>query len=174
MSILAACARTPILIGAWSGFLCASHFHYAFAETPLPSFPLYCQGPLRTVSLPVPNSGTTWTAFKWSNKGASVESAGPGECAWNDRGPRGSEIKDGYGNVICDSSGVVKSLAAGQYLAITVFRDESSDNCMRVTGVLSTGVPSPARQSLTRPPQLGGEGGGSESAVLNGQDSGKK
>jgi hypothetical protein len=170
MSIIDARARTQILISAGIGFFSTYHCDYAFAQTPH-SFPLYCQGPLRTVSLPAPNSNTTWTAFKWSSKGASVESAGPGECAWNDRGPRGSEIRDGYGNVICDSSGVVKSLAAGHYLAITVYRDESSDNCMRVTGLLST-VPSPAR-NLPQPPQAGGGQSGSESSVPNAQDPGR-
>jgi hypothetical protein len=172
-----ACARAPALMCAWVGFFSACHCHYAFAQTSH-SFPLYCQGPLSTVSLPAPNSTTSWTAFKWSSKGASIESEGPGECAWKDRGPRGSEIKDGYGNVICDSSGIVKSLPAGHYLAISVYRDESSDNCMRVTGLLSTIVPSPARAILPQPSQFGGGqspgGAGSESSVPSGQDPGRK
>lgn len=167
MSIIDARARTQILVCAWIGFFSAYPCRYAFAQTPH-SFPLYCQGPLRTVFLPAPNSNTSWTPFKWSSKGASVESAGPGECAWNDRGPRGSEIRDGYGNVICDSLGVVKSLPAGHYLAIAVYRDEGSDNCMRVKAFFST-VPSPA-QNVPPPPQAAGGGrSGSERSAPNGQ-----
>ena len=86
---------------------------YALAHADV--FPLYCQGPLDT------KSGST--PFKWASKGAGAAPPGPGECAWADRGPRGTEIKSGDGNVIAGDLGEVKSLAAGKFAEIGVFND---------------------------------------------------
>jgi subtilase family serine protease len=86
---------------------------YALARADV--FPLYCQGPLVT------KSGST--PFKWASKGAGAVAPGPGECAWADRGPRGTEIKSGDGNVIAGDLGEVKSLPAGKFAEIGVFND---------------------------------------------------
>jgi formylglycine-generating enzyme required for sulfatase activity len=102
-------------------------------ETPLPSFPLFCQGPLTTGPRSPPPSGPTSTRYKWASKGAVAENPGPGECAWADRGPRGVEIVNGEGNVICDYSGNLAGLLAGKYLEIYVHRDPAENNCMRLT-----------------------------------------
>jgi hypothetical protein len=114
--------------------VCASVFsNAAVAQTPLPSFPLYCQGPLTTGPRSPPPSGPTSTPYKWGSKGAGAENPGPGECAWADRGPRGVEMVNGDGNVICDSSGNVAGLPAGKYLEVGVYRDTTFNNCMHVT-----------------------------------------
>jgi hypothetical protein len=114
--------------------VCASAFsNRAVAQTPAPSFPLYCQGPLVTGAHSPPPSGPTSTPFKWSGTGAGAASPGPGECAWADRGPRGTEILPGDSNVICDSSGNVASLPAGKFLEVGVYRDTTFNNCMHVT-----------------------------------------
>jgi subtilase family serine protease len=78
-------------------------------------YPLYCQGPLDT------KSGST--PFKWASKAAGTAAPGPGECAWADRTPRGTEIKSGDGNVIAGNLGEVKSLSAGKFAEIGVFND---------------------------------------------------
>jgi len=122
-------ARTLALLLAG---VCASVFSIsqgAIAQ----SFPLYCHGPLTTGPHMPPPLGATSTPFKWSNKGAGAKSPGPGECAWADRGPRGSEIQHGDGNVICDPLNAMDSLAAGKYQEVCVTRDPQQDNCMKVT-----------------------------------------
>jgi subtilase family serine protease len=86
---------------------------YALARADV--FPLYCQGPLDT------KSGST--PFKWASKGAGAAAPGPGECAWADRGPRGTEIKSGDSNLIAGDLGEVKSLPAGKFAEIGVFND---------------------------------------------------
>jgi hypothetical protein len=98
------------------------------------SFPLYCKGPLHT-SPKVLANGHSSTHFKWSSQGAGAKSPGRAECAWADRGPRGTEIRKGDGNVICDFSDLLGlgGLSAGKYWEIGVFRDPSHDNCMHAT-----------------------------------------
>jgi subtilase family serine protease len=82
------------------------------------AYPLYCQGPLVTKS----GSNPT-TSFKWASKGAGAASPGPGECAWADRGPRGTEIKAGDSNTIAGDLAAVASLPAGKFAAIGVYND---------------------------------------------------
>ena len=100
-------------------------------EPSAPSYPLYCQGPLRTSSAPTP-----LTAFTWSNHGAGAGAPGPGQCAWADRGPRGIEIKTGYGNVIAGYLNGAANLRAGQYAEIGVYRDPYAGNDLVVTQIV--------------------------------------
>lgn len=76
------------------------------------SYPLYCQGPLTTIG----NS----TAFQWASVGAGSAPPGPGQCAWADRGPRGSEV---YVTVIFGPLGAVANLPPGRFAEIGVHRD---------------------------------------------------
>jgi subtilase family serine protease len=84
-----------------------------YALSGVPSYPLYCQGPLVT-------SGTL-TPFVWASQGAGTSAPGPGQCAWSDRGPRGSEIKSGNSNVISGSLGQLANLPAGKFAEIGVY-----------------------------------------------------
>jgi subtilase family serine protease len=99
-----------------------------------PSYPLYCQGPLTT-------SGTS-TKFKWASQGAGATPTGPGpsQCAWADRAPRGSEIKQpGDFNIILGQLGQLANLPRHKYMAIAVYRaparDPARDNDLVVTEV---------------------------------------
>ena len=109
-------------------------------QTPT-SYPLYCMGPLTTGPPTPPPSGPTWTPFVWSATGAGAQSPGAGQCAWADRPAGGVEIQNGNGNSICDWSGLVNGVPAGQYFEFGVYRDALHNNCMRVTRVI--GVVSP-------------------------------
>ena len=51
------------------------------------SYPLYCQGPLKTTSGSDP--------VHMGKPGADAASPGPGECAWADRLPSSAEIESG-------------------------------------------------------------------------------
>ncbi len=51
---------------------------------------------------------------------------GPGECAWADRAPSGTEIMSGNSNVISGSLHKVANLAAGKYAKIGVYKDPST------------------------------------------------
>jgi subtilase family serine protease len=106
------------------------------------SFPLYCQGPLVT------SSGLT--PFKWASTGAGTKSPGPGECAWADRAPRGTEIKAGDGNVISGQLSEVANLKSGEYAEIGVFNDSKDGNDMVVTQVVGLVKP-PFSSSPTLP-----------------------
>jgi len=105
--------------------------HLAAAQPP--SYPLYCQGPL-TTSAPTPLPiGPTTTPFVWASTGAGAQAPGPGQCAWADRAAGGPELVNGNGNVICDNVGLIASVPAGQYWEFGVYRDQASNNCMRIT-----------------------------------------
>jgi hypothetical protein len=132
-------------------FVCTSIVvmcHHAVAQggspTP-PSYPLYCQGPLHTSS-----AATPLTPFKWANTGAGAANPGAGDCAWGDRGPRGSEFQGDHGNVICGGLGPVANLAAGQYMEVGVYRNAGANNCMTVTQVIGFVQP-PFSSSPTLP-----------------------
>ena len=112
-------------------------------QTP-PSYPLYCQGPLQT-GAPLP-SGQTLTPYMWSSTGAGAQSPGAGQCAWADRAAGGLELQNGNGNVICDWSGLINGVPAGQYYEIGVYRDELHNNCMHVTRVI--GIVNPPFSSV--------------------------
>jgi hypothetical protein len=114
-------------------------------QTP-PSYPLYCMGPLTTGSPTPPPSGPTLTPYVWSATGAGAQSPGAGQCAWADRSAGGVEIQTGNGNSICDWSGLVTGVPAGQYFEVGVYRDPLHNNCMRVTRVI--GVVSPPFSSV--------------------------
>jgi len=96
-----------------------------------PSYPLYCHGPLITSI--VPKKPFTLTPFKWSSQGAGSVIPGPGECAWADRGPRGSEINSSNGNIIrtyrdafpnlSGNLNTLPNLPAGKYWELGVYRD---------------------------------------------------
>src|SRR3974390_3475720 len=103
MSVREAYMRSPFLpIGAF--LFAAASFHDAAAQSPqfVPAYPLYCQGPLTTGA---PSGGETTTPFQWASVGAGAANPAPGQCVWADRGPRGSEILPGGGDVICAFSG---------------------------------------------------------------------
>lgn len=112
-----------------------------YALSGVQSFPLYCQGPLTT------SSGLT--PFKWASQGAGAASPGPGECAWGDRAPRGTEIKSGDSNVISGTLNQVANLPAGKFGEIGVYRDPTS-NDMVVTQVVGLVSP-PFSSSPTLP-----------------------
>jgi Common central domain of tyrosinase/Polyphenol oxidase middle domain/Protein of unknown function (DUF_B2219) len=104
-------------------------------QTP-PSYPLYCMGPL-TTGPPSPSpSGPTWTPYVWSSTGAGAQNPGAGQCAWADRPASGIEIQNGNGNSICDWSGLVNGVPAGQYFEFGVYRDSLFNNCMHITRVV--------------------------------------
>jgi xanthomonalisin len=88
------------------------------------AYPLYCQGPLSTSS--------SLTPFKWAAQGAGAASPGPGECAWADRAPSGTEIKSGDSNTISGDLHAVASLAAGKYAEIGVFNDPTTHDMVVV------------------------------------------
>lgn len=128
--------------------------YQAYAQAPLPSYPLYCQGPLTTGAHSPPPSGPTLTPFKWTNTGAGAQAPGPGECAWADRGVRPEEIVESvspHGNAICDNSGNVADLAAGKYLEVGVYRDPAKNNCMHLTHYIG-GVSPPFSAAPALPP----------------------
>jgi len=82
------------------------------------AYALYCQGPLSTSS--------NLTPFKWAAQGAGTASPGPGQCAWADRAPSGTEVKSGNSNAISGDLHEVASLAAGKYAEIGVFNDPTT------------------------------------------------
>jgi hypothetical protein len=111
-----------------------------------PSFPLYCQGPLETSPAPTPQ-----THFKWAAKGAGAAAPGPGECAWADRAPRGTEIKAGNANVIDGYLNQYANLQAGKYLEIGVDRDANTSNNLVVTQIVGGPISPPFSASVTLP-----------------------
>jgi len=118
---------------------------YFWIEPRQPSYPLYCQGPLSTSPAPTP-----LTQFKWASQGAGAKSPGPGECAWADRGPRGTEIKAGDTNLISGYLNQVANLPAGKYMEIGVYRDATDNNDMVVTQIVGLVSP-PFSASPTLP-----------------------
>jgi hypothetical protein len=95
------------------------------------SFPLYCHGPLMTTGAP-----GALTEFKWAAKGADAQAPGEGECAWADRGPRGSEIKPGDTNTIWGYLNQLTNLPEGKYGEIEVYRDPNHDNDLVLTQII--------------------------------------
>jgi hypothetical protein len=96
------------------------------------AFPLYCQGPLSTSS--------NLTPFKWAAQGAGSASPGPGECAWADRAPSGTEVKSGETNTISGDLHQVAGLAAGKYAEIGVYNDPTTHD-MIVTQIVGLVTP---------------------------------
>ncbi len=96
------------------------------------AYPLYCQGPLVTTSEKTP--------FKWASQGAGAGKPGPGECAWADGPPRGTEIKSGNSNVISGDLHALSNLPAGKYMEIGVFNDPHGHD-MVVTQIVGTVAP---------------------------------
>jgi hypothetical protein len=142
--------RNAWILLVLSGFLILATAEEGVAQAPLPSFPLYCQGPLKTGPRTPPPAGPTLTPFNWAAKGAGAENPGPGECAWADRGSRPEEevkrdAPGGHGaNSICDWSGAVTDLPASEFLEVGVYRDPAVDNCMHMTHYIGKVTPSPS------------------------------
>jgi hypothetical protein len=109
---------------------------YFSMEASQPSYPLYCQGPLKTSTAPTP-----LTPYKWASEGAGAKAPGPGECAWADRGPRGIEIKSGDSNEIMGYLNQLANLPAGKYMEIGVYRDPNYGNDMMVTKIVGFVTP---------------------------------
>src|SRR5712691_7724777 len=88
---------------AGASVLCFATVWVANAQAPTqePSFALYCRGPLSTFR--TEGGKVIRTPFKWAKEAATKENPGPGECAWADRPPQGTE-KPG------DSSAIVGNL----------------------------------------------------------------
>lgn len=140
----------PVLLGLIGfGFFCRT----VVAQ---PSYPLYCQGPLTTGTPTPPPTGPTTTPFTWASTGAGAQAPGPGQCAWADRAAGGPEVQAGNGNVICDNVGFLAGLPAGQYWEIGVYRDQTDNNCMRVTQYVGSVAPpysaTPALPPTSTPP----------------------
>ncbi len=76
-------------------------------------------------------SGRETTTFVWASTGAGATAPKPGQCAWADRASRGSEIING-GNVICDFSSSMKSVAANTFVEVGVMRDPQVHDCMHL------------------------------------------
>jgi hypothetical protein len=144
----------PPFVSIGTILLLAASFNDAAAQNPqfVPAFPLYCAGPLTTSA---PSGGETTTPFQWASVGAGAAYPAPGQCAWADRGPRGSEILSGGGNVICDFSGAMKSVPAGTFVEVGVARDPLVNNCMHLARYLGPVSPPfsavPALPPFTRP-----------------------
>jgi hypothetical protein len=98
-----------------------------------PSYPLYCQGPLKASTAQVPTPTLTFT---WSNHGAGTKAPGPGKCAWADRGPEGSEIHPGNTGVIYGYLNQAARLRAGQYSELGVYSDANFGNDLNVTQIV--------------------------------------
>ena len=107
------------------------------------SYPLYCQGPLTTSGSP------QQTPFKWASQAAGVATPGPGECAWADRAPRGTEIKAGDRNVLLGAVNQLANLRAGKFGALGVY-NAPHDHDMVVTQVVGLVSP-PFSASPTLP-----------------------
>ncbi len=75
------------------------------AQAQTASFPLYCHGDghMKTEILTNGANAEVDTTFTWAAKAAGAHVPERGECAWADRGPRGTEIKANNSNFICDS-----------------------------------------------------------------------
>jgi tyrosinase-like protein/polyphenol oxidase-like protein len=144
----------PPLAPAIAFLLLAASFHDTAAQSPqfVPAYPLYCAGPLTTGA---PSGGETTTPFQWASVGAGAANPAPGQCAWADRGPRGSEIQAGGGNVICDFSGAMQSVPAGTFVEVGVARDPLVSNCMHLARHIGPVSPPfsavPALAPFTRP-----------------------
>jgi hypothetical protein len=100
---------------------------YFNIEPGQPYYGFYCQGPLKTSPAPTP-----LTPFKWASKGAGAAAPGPGECAWADRAPRGTEIKEGGGNVISGYLNQQANLPVGTFMELGVYNDPAARNDMVV------------------------------------------
>src|SRR5271157_1500356 len=131
--------RPPVVpVGAF--LFVAASFHNAAAQSPqfVPAYPLYCQGPLTTGA---PSGGETTTPFQWASVGAGAANPAPGQCVWADRGPMGTEIQSGGGNVICDWSSAMQSVPAGAFVEVGVARDPLVSNCMHLARYIGTVSP---------------------------------
>jgi hypothetical protein len=100
---------------------------YFNIEPGQPSFGFYCQGPLETTSGSPPV-----TRFTWATQGAGAKPPGKSECAWADRGPRGTEKKSGNTNVILGYLNAQTNLAEGKFMELGVYNDPAADNDMVV------------------------------------------
>lgn len=105
-------------------------------EPAQPSFEFYCQGPLQTST-----GGTPLTPFVWAAKPAGEAAPGPGQCAWADRLPRGTEIKTGNRNTLSGYLNQYANLTAEKFAHLAVYRDPAAGNDMVITQVLAAVSP---------------------------------
>ena len=99
---------------------------YFKIEQGQPSFGFYCQGPLKTA-----RGAPPLTRFTWAAQGAGAGPPGQGECAWADRGPRGTEVKLGNINYISGYlNNFTNNLRPGNYMKLGVYNDPAADNDM--------------------------------------------
>lgn len=63
-----------------------------------PSAALYCRGPLSTAR--TEGGKVIRTTFKWAKEAATKENPGPGECAWADHAPQGTEKAGDTGSIL--------------------------------------------------------------------------
>jgi len=96
---------------------------YFEVEPGQPTYGFYCQGPLKTSDASPP-----LTRFIWASQGAGAQAPGPGQCAWPDRGPRGTEIKAGNSNEIRGYLNAETTLPSGKFMELGVFNDPAHDN----------------------------------------------
>jgi len=100
-----------------------------YALSGVSAYPLFCQGPLVT------EDGNT--TFKWASVGAGTQKPGPGECAWADRSPSGTEIKTGDKNTIDGDLGALDSPAAGKFIEVGVFNNGTELILTQTVGFVS-------------------------------------
>jgi hypothetical protein len=74
---------------------------------------LICRGPLLTFR--TDGGKTITTPFKWAKDAASKEQPGAGECAWTDRTPQPTEVKEGKDNVVRGNLGPFDNLPVGTF-----------------------------------------------------------
>ena len=87
----------------WLGVVCVADAQPAAQQSSV----LYCRGPLNTFR--TDGGKTIRTTFKWAKDAAGKENPGPGECAWFDRAPQGTE-KPGGDSVMVGNLGPFDSL----------------------------------------------------------------
>src|SRR5262245_45174428 len=95
------------------------------------SVALFCRGPLNTFRSD--GGRTIKTPFKWAKEAAGQENPGAGECAWVDRTPQSSEVKQGRDNAIVGNLGPFDNLPVGTFGKICITK---ANNDLVVRGVV--------------------------------------
>jgi hypothetical protein len=85
-----------------------------------PTVALMCRGELRTYR--TDGGKVITTPFKWAKEVAGKENPGGGECAWFDRAPAPTEIKEGRDNALHGNLGPFSDLPAGTFGKLCVVR----------------------------------------------------
>ena len=85
-----------------------------------PTAAMICRGELHTYR--TEGGKVITTPFKWAKEVAGKENPGAGECAWFDRAPVPSEIKEGRDNALRGNVGPYDNLPAGTFGKFCVTR----------------------------------------------------